>query len=217
MNYNSIALEYQKIINLLRNTPNPPTKRRTKNWVEINNDARGMYNTNSQTRFTTSILKSRLCDYCDAFILIKGTIIITKTGTAAAPKNRDKKVMFKNFTSFPDSISEINNTEINHAKVIDVVMPTYNLIEYSNNYLKTSESLKQHFRDEPFIDNGGDIIDIPDDPDTTLFNYKQKIKDQTGNNGTKDTQIMIPLKYLIKFWRILEMPTINCKINIFLT
>ena len=94
--------------------------------------------------------------------------------------------MFKNLTSFPDSISEINNTEINHAKVIDAVLSTYNLIEYSDNYLKTSESLKKHYRDEPFIDNGGDIIDIPADPDTTLFNYKQKIKDQTGNNGTKD-------------------------------
>ena len=70
-------MEYQKIINLLDNTPNQPSKFRTKNWVEINDDARGTYNTNSQIKFKTSMLKSSLCDYSDADILVSGTIAIT--------------------------------------------------------------------------------------------------------------------------------------------
>ena len=78
-------------------------------------------------------------------------MIVTNTGTAADPNNRDKKVIFKNCTSFTDCISEINNTEIDHAKDIDVVMPMYDLIEYSDNYSKTSGTLWQYYRDEPFI------------------------------------------------------------------
>ena len=64
-------MEYQTIINLLDNTPNQPTKFRKKNWVEINDDARGMYNTNIQIKFKTSMLKSSLCDYSDVYILLK--------------------------------------------------------------------------------------------------------------------------------------------------
>ena len=67
-------MEYEKIINLLKNTPNQPTKFRTKNWVEINDDSRGTYNTNSQIRFETSMLRSSLCDYSEAYILVSGTI-----------------------------------------------------------------------------------------------------------------------------------------------
>ena len=67
-------MEYQKIINLLDNTLNQPSKFRTKNWVEINDESRGTYNTNSQVKFKTTMLKSSLCDYSDAFILVKGTI-----------------------------------------------------------------------------------------------------------------------------------------------
>ena len=96
-------------------------------------------------------------------------------------------------------------------------MLLYDLIEYSDNYSKTLGTLWQYYRDEPFINNNGDIIDIPDDPDTTSFNYQQKITDQAGNNSRKDVQIMVPLKYLSNFWRTLEMPLINCEINIFLT
>ena len=69
-------------------------------------------------------------------------------------------------TPFPDCISEINNTEIDHRKDIDVVMPMYSLIEYSENYSKTSGSLWQYYRDEPIIDNTDNIVDFPDDPDS---------------------------------------------------
>ena len=65
-------MEHQKIINLLDNTPNQPTQLRTKNWVEINDESLGMFNTNSQIRFETSMLRTSLSDYSDAYILIKG-------------------------------------------------------------------------------------------------------------------------------------------------
>ena len=113
--------------------------------------------------------------------------------------------------------NEINNKEIDHAKAIDVVMSMFNLLEYSDNCLKTSGSLWQYYRDEPFINDNGVIINVPDDPDNASFKYKQKITAQTENDGTKDVQIMIPLKYLSKFWRTLKMLLINCEINLILT
>ena len=95
-------------------------------------------------------------------------------------------------------------------------MAIYNLIEYSDNYSTTSGSLWQYYRDEPFTDDNGTIIDIPNDRDSASLKHKQKITGETGNNGTKDVQIMTPLKYLSNFWRALEMPLINCVINLFL-
>ena len=93
--------------------------------------------------------------------------------------------MFENCALFTECISEINNKEIDHAKDIDVVMPMYNLIEYSNNYSKTSGSSWQYYRDEPFIDNNGVIIDVLDEPDSASFKSKHKITGQRGIDGTK--------------------------------
>ena len=99
-------MEYQKIINLLDNTPNQPTKFRTKNWVKINDDARGTYNTKGQIQFKTSMLESSLCNYSDAYILLSGTIEIpTNTGTAAVPNNRNY------FAPLNHCISEINDNK----------------------------------------------------------------------------------------------------------
>ena len=197
-------MEYQKIINLLDNTTNQLAKFRTKNWFGINDDSCGTYITSSQIKFKTSMSRSSLCDYSDVYILVKGNIIVTNT--AATPNNTNKKVTFENCAPFTVCISETNNTGIDHAKDIDIVIPMYNLTVYSDNYSKTSGSLWQYYRDKPFIDNN---------PDTTSFNYKQEITDQTGNNGKKDVQIMVPLKYLSIFWRPFEIPLINCEINIF--
>ena len=72
-------MEYQKIINLWDNTSNQPTKFRTKNWVKINDESRGMYNTNSQIKLKTSMLRSSLCDYSDAYMLVKGKITVTNS------------------------------------------------------------------------------------------------------------------------------------------
>ena len=78
---------------------------------------------------------------CDAYILV---MTVTNSGIAAAPNNRNKKLIFNNCARFIDCITEINNKEINHAKDIDVLIPMYNLIEYSDNYSKTFGSLWQY-------------------------------------------------------------------------
>ena len=84
-------MEYQKIANLIDDTSNQPSKFRTRNWVEINDESRGTYNANSQIKFKTTILKSSLCDYSDAYILVKGTITIAGEGTDAAARNADER------------------------------------------------------------------------------------------------------------------------------
>ena len=135
--HDSIITEYQKIINLLDNTPNQLSKFRTKNWVEINDDAHGRYNTKCQIKIKTSMLKSSVYDYSDAYIILWGTISFQNTGTAANPNNR-KNIIIKNCVLFTDCVSEINNAQIDNTKDIDIVIPICNLIEYSDNYTKIS-------------------------------------------------------------------------------
>ena len=108
-------------------------------------------------------------------------------------------------------------TQINNAKDIDIVMPMYNLIEYSDNYAKTSGSLWQYCLDIPASDNNDAIVDFTENNLTDSFNFKAKVTDQTGNDGTKNVEIMVPLKYLSNLWRTLEMPLINCEVNLIST
>ena len=97
-------------------------------------------------------------------------------------------------------------------------MLMYNLIESSNNYSKTSGSLWQYCKDIPAVNNNGDIVDFNGANATDSFNFKTKITGQTDNNGRIDNvEIMVPLKYLSNFWRTLEMPLINCEVNLILT
>ena len=115
---------------------------------------------------------------------------------------------FKSCAPFTNCISEINNTHVDNAKDIDVVMPMYNLIEYSDNYAKTTGSLWQYFNDEP-----NDDIE-----DSELFKSKINVTGKTpDDDNEKDVEIMVPLKYLSNFWRTVEMPLINCKVNLILT
>ena len=141
-------MEYQKIANLLNDESNQPSKFRTRNWVEINDEARSTYSPNKQIKFKTSMLRSSLCDYSDAYILVKGNITVNNTAAdGAAANNTNKKVIFKNCAPFTNCISKINNPQIDNAEYIDIVMPMYNLMEYSNNYSKTSGSLWQHYKE----------------------------------------------------------------------
>ena len=136
-------MEYQKIANLLDNASNQPSKFKTKNWVEINDELRGTY-TGNEIKFKATTLRSNLCDYADACILVNRRITITGTGSDAAARQadeRNKDVPFKSCAPFTKCISRINNTDIDTAQYIDIVMPMYNLTEYSNNYSKTSGSL----------------------------------------------------------------------------
>ena len=121
-------MEYQKIANLLNSESNQLSKFRTRNWVEINDESRGTY-TSNDFKFKTTILRSNLCDYADAYI--KGTITITGVGNDDAAKRldeRNKGAIFKNCAPFPKCISRINNADIDNAKDIYIVMPMYNLI-----------------------------------------------------------------------------------------
>ena len=204
-------MEYQKIANLIDETSNQQSKFRTKNLVEINDESRGTCNVNSQIKFKTTVLKSSLWDYSDAYILVKGRITIAGAGDDAAARQadeRDKGVAFKNCAPFTNYVSEINNTQVDNAKDIDIVMPMYKLIEYSDNYAKTTGSLWQCFRDEP-----DDDIE-----DSESFKSKIKITGKTpNNNDVKDVEIMVPIKYLSNFCRTLEMPLINFEVNLILT
>ena len=98
-------------------------------------------------------------------------------------------------------------------------MPMYNLMEYSDNYAKTSGSLWQYCKNIPARNNNNNngIVNLTEGNTIDSFNFKAKITGQTGDDGTKDVKIMVPLKYLSNFWRTLEMPLINCEINLILT
>ena len=212
-------MEYQKIANLIDdNTLNQPSKFRTRSWIETNDESRGAYNVNSQIKFKTTMLKSSLCNYSDAHILVKGTITFNNTAAqGAAANNTNKKVIFKNCAPFTNCISEINNKQIDNAKDIDIVMPMYNLIEYSDHYAKTTGSLWQYCKDIPARNASGRIIVFDANNTTDSFKFKAKITGQTGNDGTKDVEIIVPLKYLSNCWRTLEMPLIKCEVNLILT
>ena len=186
---------------MIDDASNQPSKFRTKNWVDINDESRGTYNANIRIKFKTIILKSILCHYSDACIIVKGTITVNNTAAhGAAADKTNKKVIFKNCAPFTNCRSEINNTQVDNAQDIDIVMPMYNLIEYSNNYAKTSGSLWQYCLDIPAVNNNA-IVDFADGNLSDSFNFKAKITGQTGNGGTKDVEIMVPLKYLSNFWR----------------
>ena len=114
-------MEYQTIINLLENAQNQPTKFRRKKWVEINGKSRVIYNTNRQIKFKTLMLRSRFCNYSDAYVLVSGTITVAEV--VPDRRNNGIQVVFKNCTPFTNCISEINNTHIDNAKDVDVAMP----------------------------------------------------------------------------------------------
>ena len=157
------------------------------------------------------MLRSNLCIFADAYILVKGTITITRRGNDDAARQadeRDNGVTFKNCAPFIKCINRLSNTEIDNAQYIDIVMPMYHVAEYSDNYSKTSGSLFQYFKDDP-----NDNL-----TDSKSFKYKVKITRKTPNNGNiKDVDIIVPLKYSSNFWRTLEMPLINFEVNLELT
>ena len=147
---------------------------------------------------------------CWLYILVKGTTTVIGEGDDAARQadERDMGVTFKNFATFTKCISRVNNTGIDNAQGIDIVMPMHILIEYSDNYSKTSGSLWQYYKDEP-----NNIL-----ADSESFKSEVKITGKTPDDAnTKNVNIIVPLKYLSNFCRIYEMPLINCEVNLILT
>ena len=164
------------------------------------------------------MLKSSLCDYSDAHILVKGTIAVNNTAAADADANNtNKKVIFKICVPFTNCISEINNIQVDNGKDLDIVMAMYNLIEHSDNYSKKSRSLWQYCKVIPAVDNNNAIVNFTESNLTDSFHLKVKITGQTEDNGTKNVEIMASLKYVSNLWRTLEMSLINCEVNLMLT
>ena len=130
---------------MLNDESNKRSKFRTRTWVEINDESRGEYSSNKLIRFKTTMLRSSLYKYSDAYILVKGNITVNNIAAeGVASTNTNKKVIFKNLAPFTNCKIKINNTQIDNAEYIDIVMPMYNLIEYNDNYSKTSGSLWQY-------------------------------------------------------------------------
>ena len=134
---------------------------------------------------------SNLCDYCDAYIPVKGSITVASTETATVLDNIAKKVIFINCASFMNCTSQMNNTKVFNAHGIDVVIPMSNLIEYSDNYSKTSASLWKYYRDETALDITANFIEFPADNnnDNILFkgknssNNRKQWNKRSWNNG----------------------------------
>ena len=136
------------------------------------------------------MLKSSLCDCSDAYVLICGAV--TVTALPAGRGNNYKQVIFKNHALFTDSISNINNAQVDNVKDIDVVIAMYNLIEYRNNYFKKIDTLWQYCRDESSLNNAGAVFDFTGvDDNSKLFKNKQKIASETYANGTKYVEAMV--------------------------
>ena len=130
-------MEARKIKNLLDNTENEyfaKWKLATKKWYIINSESKGNYSHQNPIRFLTNSLEPSLCDYSDAYILVTGNISVTGC-------NNNTKVAFKNCAPSKKCRTEINETFVDEADIINITMPTYNLTEYSDNYSDTSGSL----------------------------------------------------------------------------
>ena len=153
------------------------------------------------------MLRSDLCNYSDAYIVVKGDLIVTNFGSIMY----DKKLI--------SCISKLNNTLIDNAEDLDIVIPMYNLLEYSKNYRKTTGSFWNYYRDKPNSGLGGDNNNVNYSiKDSKYFDYKTSITGKLeGNNTEKEVEIAVPLKYLNNLWRTLQIPLINCEINLILT
>ena len=201
-------MEYDKINNLLLSEDNESeqlSKFVTREYVTVNS-LLDTYNENNSITFKTPMLRSNLYDYSDACILVKGTI------TVAGNNLRDRQnrpLILKNIAPFISCITRINGELIEDADDLDIVMPMYNLLEYSKNYRKTIGSLYSYYRDE-LSDNADD----DNFSNSNTFKYKNKIINNINNAGTKDIELAIPLKYLGNFWRALNVPLISCEVSL---
>ena len=159
------------------------------------------------------MLRSDLCDYSDAYIVVKGKITVTNPNNDAY----DKKLAFKNNVTFTSCISKINNTLIDNSEDLDIIMLMYNLLEYSKNYRKTTGSLWNYYRDEPNSGAAGNINHSI--KNSKSFDYKTSVTGKLeGNNVEKDdVEIVVPLKYLSNIWRTLDKPLSNCEVSLSLT
>ena len=209
-------MESQKIINLLDSNDNESQKFATKRWYIINdqntgNNAYGNGEDGTTIKFETKVIKPNLCDCSDAYILVIGNI---------QNKPANSVVAFKNCAPFRTCDVTINDEDAENTEDLDIVMPMYNLLEYSGNYhlLEYSDnyqdstgSLYQFKRDEP-PDNNADVGN-----NTSSLVYESKRIKGTDDNNVNNIKLVVPLKYVSSFFRSLEMPLVNFKIDLELT
>ena len=183
-------METQKIVNLLNGSDNDNSKFATKKWYIIDSEYNGNYSQNDEKKFLTRSIESSLCDYSDAYILVTGNI-------AGTPNDGATQIVFKNCALFEKCSAEINENFVDETDFMNITMPMYNLIEYSDNYSDTSGSLWDFKRDE--ITNDADVTN---DDNAPSFKHKASLTGDTENNGRKNgIKIALPLKYLSSFWR----------------
>ena len=237
-------MEYDKINNLLRvydtsakhvlsedneNEGEVLSKFVTREYVRVNS-LLNTYNENKSIRFKTPMLKSNLCDYSDAYILVKGTITVAAPGVNNNATNirdkRNKPLILKNNAPFVSCITRINGELIEDAHDLDIVIPMYNLLEYSKKYRKTIGSLYNYYRYELSDDADDNNFDNIKVVNSNTFKYKNKITGNTYNvdagvdgydvnkNGTQEVELTIPLKYLGNFWRARNIPLISCEVSL---
>ena len=196
-------METQKIVNLLHGSDNENSKFATKKRYIFDSESNGNYSHHNPIKFLTKSIESSLFDYSDAYILVTGN-------TDVAGGDSNTKVVFKNCAPFVKCSTEIDGTLVDESDFINISMRMYNLIEYSDNYSDNSRSLSNFKRDE-IINNAN----ITNDDNAPSFKYKSNVVGNIKDNETKNgVKIAVPLKYLINFWRYLEMTLINCKIEL---
>ena len=226
-------MEYDKINNLLGSQSKNLSKFVTREYVRVNSLS-NTYDENKSIRFKTPMLRSDLCDYADAYILVNDTITVAGNH----PRDRQNRLLIlKNNAPFISCISKINNELIEDAEDLDIVMSMFNLLEYSKNYRKTIGSLYNYYRDELSDDVDNDNFGNIKVVNSEAFKYKNKIignaynVDSTipnlaggarilnpnyvaNNSGKKSVEIAIPLKYLGNFRRALNMLLISCEVSL---
>ena len=235
-------MEYERIHRLVNGGEQMPdlvSKFTSKKLVQVYDQTPlNGYRENKEICFKTAMLRSDLCDYSDAFVEVSTNIVVTVNRVDAdntnvfaniggvAVDNTDKRTFtLKNNAPFVSCITKINGELIENAEDLDVVMPMYNLIEYSKNFRKTNGSLHNYYRDQPNSGaNNGIIYSVKD---SASYKYKPKITERFPNFveaavgesnelalAAVAVKIIIPLKHLGNFWHELNMPLINCEIEL---
>ena len=226
-------MEYDKINNSLGSESENLSEFVTRKYVRVNSLS-NTYNENKSIRFKAPMLRSDLCDYEDAYIVVNGTILVNGLN----PRDRQNRpLILKNNAPFVSCIKRINNELIEDANDLEIVMPMYNSLEYSKSYRKTIGSLYNCYRDE--LNNDADNNNFANNNvvSSNTFNYKNKIIGNTynvdstivpaaggaraanpdydtNNSGKTSIELAILLKYLGNFWRALNILSISCEVSL---
>ena len=211
-------MESQKIINLLDKSDSNSRHFATKKWYIINDEHNTNYGVNKDTgadnpdtiKYDNRVLKPNLCDYAEAYILVDGTI-------RAAAADNNTRLALKNCAPITKCNLEINDEHVDTAENLDIVMPMYNLIEYSDNYQDSSTTLYQYKRDEP---PEADVVADLTANNSSSFKYKIKLLGDPVLDGAiakRNVKVVVPLKYLSNFFRSVAMPLIYYKVKLNLT